>query len=204
MYLRNFVNWWKIEHDQQTILDAGIDLIVPISYTMLRLRPTAATQANLAQAIDFKRHFPQARVAFSSCSYPFPGADRIEDNFRMAELRMRNIEPIIASPMINSIGEARNIRKKLIKQSIMPKAILLTTGELHSRSAFYIWKKIFPEARIYISCISHRLEVQPDALVLNQQTMPRWVMANVSRQIALQTLPLHLVAKIHHKTLPQE
>ncbi len=201
--LSTFVRFWKTEDGEygggSPVMDK-VDVIVPISYTTLRDRLTDGTKANIERAIEYRINWhPNASIAFSSCSYPFKGAEQVEDKLRAGMCRKEGIEPIIAEPMVNTVDEAMNIRDALNTQGIHPKCILIVTGELHSRSARYIWKKIFPEAQILITCIPHELEIQPDHIVLDQRVMWKWVLSNIKREIALRIIPLSWLRKIKHK-----
>jgi len=198
--LSTFVKYWKTENTKEEIRSADVELIVPISFTTLRNKLTFGTLVNVTTAVMYKvRFFPDARIAFSSCSYPFNGAEHVEDELRTDICQNAGIKPIIAEPMVNTVDEAMNIREALNSKGINPKCILIVTGELHSPSARYIWKKLFPDAKILISCIPHHMEIQPNHLVLDQRTMLKWVVSNIKREIALRLLPLSFVRKIQHK-----
>lgn len=208
MFLPLFVRWWKSEDDPETIdgmrkvlSPYGVEAIVPISFVTGKESLTYATLGNMRGAVKFSKMFPDARVAWSSCSYPFPGAEEVENAYRVKMLKNERprMEPIIAGPMINSVDEAMKIKEKLAERGISPKCILLVTGELHSRSARYIWKKVFPGTRILVSCIPYTLEIQPDHPVKDQRVMWKWVLSNILRQAALRVLPLDMVRKIQHK-----
>lgn len=203
--LSTFVRYWKSENKSQDILRSDVDLIVPISYTTLRDGLTEATKRNMEIAISEKieRSSSSIRLAFSSCSYPFKGAEIVEDKLRSEMCRQVVIYPILARPMVNTVDEAFNVRDALNERGLKPKCILIITGELHSRSARYVWKKLFPEARILIRCIPYSLEIQPDHIVLDQRQMGKWVLSNVKREIALRLLPLSFVRKFQHKPAEQ-
>jgi hypothetical protein len=198
--LSTLVDYWKTEDAMDDIRAAEVGLIVPTSYTTLRTELTEATRCNLRRAIEFQiQYFPSARIAFSSCSYPFHGAEDVENELRTEICRSAGIEPIIAEPMVNSVDEALSISDELCIRETTPRCILLVTGELHSPSVRYIWSKLFPYSRILIACIPYQFEVQPDHLVLDQRKMWKWVLSNIKREIALRVLPLNWVRKIQHK-----
>lgn len=198
--LSTFVRYWKKESGEE-MEDTRADLIVPISYTTLQNRLTDATCANVELVLKLRKSwYPDARIAFSSCSYPFPGAELVEDRLRTEMCRKAGVEPIVAAPMVNTVDEAMNIREAMMKhKGLYPQSILIVTGELHSPSAKYIWQELFPKARILIRCISYKLEIQPDHLVLDQRTMGKWILSNIKREVALRVLPLSVIRKIQHK-----
>lgn len=198
--LSTFIRLWKKENIEEEIKTANISLIVPISFTTLRSKLVNGTRVNMEKAIQYQiEWFPNAVVAFSSCSYLFDGSEIVENSFRAEMCQKAGIEPIIAKSMINTVDEAMSIRDALNIRRIYPKCILLVTGELHSRSVYYIWRKLFPDAYILITCIPHKLEIQPDHLVLSQRKTWTWIRDNIARQIALRILPLSWIRKIRHK-----
>lgn len=199
---QKFVQLWQVETYEPLPRRNEVDLIVSISYTTLPKRLTDATKANLELALKYVKVYPQARLAFSSCSYTFPGADKVEHILQMRMCAEAKVKPIVAKPMVNTVDEAMNIRAILNEKGIHPKCILIVTGELHSRSARYVWEKVFPGARIFIRCTPCDFEVQPDHPVLDQRVIWKWVRSNVLRQVALRCLPLSYVRKIKHKPAP--
>lgn len=198
--LSTFVRIWKTENTLEQIGSAPIDLIVPLSFTSLPGTLTIGTGMSLERALGYHiNYFPSASVAFSSCSYVFPGAEKVEDALRTETCRQAGIEPIVAKSMVSTVDEAVNIQEALDARGIHPKCILIVTGELHSRSARYIWQKLFPGSQILITCISYQLEIQPNHPVLDQRQMWRWVLSNIKREIALRCLPLGWIRKMQHK-----
>ncbi len=194
-----FVKFWKVEtFDKSQISEDAIGMIVPISFTTLRDRLVNGTEANDKSAIALHKSFPNAKFAFSCCSYIFPGADKVEERLRLQQFETAGIRPIVADSILNTVDEALQIKEKLDSLNIHPKGIIVITGELHSRSTAYIWKKVFPETKIWIHCTPYTLEVQPDHLVKSQRKMWTWVRDNIVRQIALHLLPLNFVRKIKH------
>ena len=204
--LSTLVKHWKTEDPFSEIRKANVDLIVPVSYTTLRDRLAIATEMNLKMALRYHvtvfRRKP--KFAFSSCSYPFSGAEMVEDRLKTGFCNRMDVVPIQAKPMMNTVDEAMRIKETLEKRNFNPHCILLVTGVLHSPSARYIWEKLFPDARILISCTPREYEVQPDHMVFNQRKMWKWVLSNIKREIALRILPLSFVRTIRHTAAESE
>jgi uncharacterized SAM-binding protein YcdF (DUF218 family) len=133
----------------------GVDVIVPLSYTTGRRQLMDATELNLLEALQYKKICPDAQIAFSSCSYPFEGAAYIEHRLKVKILIESRVDFISGEDMINSVDEAEKIKEALLKEGVSPRRILLVTGELHTRSARYIWSKLFPEAEILVAYIPY-------------------------------------------------
>jgi hypothetical protein len=176
----------------------GDDVVVPISYTTRVEELTNCTKENLKVAVSFSRLY-LIKLAFSSCSYVFPGSEIVENTYKKQFCLDNGINPIIARPMVNTVDEAFQIKDELDRRGIKPKNIILVTGELHSWSAHYVWKRVFPESRIFVKCNSCYKEVQEDHPVLASRTLARWTISNLLREAALMFLPLKYVRTVKHK-----
>ena len=201
MVLQKLVDWWKLADLPETISRRLVGLIVPISYTTKRDQLTEATKENLATASRWLKKHPSARLAFSNCAYTFPGAARVEQRLKLDYLKRlgNKVEFLLAGDMNNSVEEALQIRSACDKEGSSPRRILIITGEMHSRSARLIWRWVFPEAEILVSCTSYRCEAQSDHPVRVQRSCWKWFAANVARQVLLRVLGLKL-ARFHHRT----
>ncbi len=194
--LKTVVNLWVVS---APLANRVPNVVVPVSYTTGREHLVGATIINLFQAIQLKRQFPGATLIFSNCSYPFTHADRVESTFKCQILYRAGVTAREAQSMTNSVDEAVQIKEHLARAGIFPKRILVVTGQMHSRSALYIWRRVFPDAEIFLSLISFREEVQLDQPVLAQRSPWRWLLSNVLRQIALRIVPLEWVRLVRHR-----
>jgi len=189
---------WKQEDPSNNFGTA--DLIIPISYSTRREGLVAATKATTDLAATLALQHRSACVVLSCCSYTFPGSDEFEWRQRQQIFADCGVVAHRADNMNNSDQEAMAIAK-YVEQKVLPSHnILIVTGEMHSRSAKYIWKRVFPHSRIFIKCVSHELEWQPDQPVFVQKTAWRWFLANIARQILLVVLGLDRVSKLHHRS----
>ena len=193
-----FVELWSI--GRSIGKNESVDVIVPISYTTGRDSLVNATLCNLSVALSQQKRFSKAILAFSNCAYPFENAAKIESGLKHVIIRIHGQGEVIeALPMNNSVEEAENIKLRLQEINLFPSSILIVTGEMHSRSALYIWRKTFPNSKIHIVTIPLICEVQSDHPVLAQRSAWKWIISNILRQVALRVLPLDIVRKIQHQ-----
>jgi|GEM_PF-2173054 len=177
------------------------DVIIPISYCATPQGLTRATRENFLHAIRYARLFPRATIAFCNAEYVFEGASHIESLEKRQILKEASIPDELimeATPITNSVEEAYAIRARLTQTNLLPRHILLITGAMHAPSARLIWRKVFPEAKIVIRCISYRYETQPDHPIIVQRSSMRWFATNIIRHGMLLMLGLRITARFHH------
>jgi hypothetical protein len=181
-------------------------MIVPTSFVTGKKALTNGTKEALEKAIILARIYNCPILAMSHCSYPFTGAEDVEKRLRqdMVDQADRQVghkifsRVIHADPMVSTVNEALNIGRALDALGIHPLTIIVVTGECHSRSALYIWKKVFPDAEVYLELIDFCYETQPDHPVHDQRSPWKWFVMNVLRQCALWVFPLRALAKVQH------
>lgn len=209
-WLLNFLVWLlKSENSRKEIFEKQIDVIVPISYTTLPDQLTSATKTNLIEVISYKcGRSPVSHIIFSNCSYTFPGSARVE-----FELKKKTLQEecdlcrfACAGDMISSITEAERIKEKIEELKIIPKCILVVTGQMHSRSARIIWGKVFPDTCILITCIHHSHEYQENHPVKMQRGGWIWFFANQARlvQVVAWMCGFKWVTGWHHDTVEKK
>ncbi len=183
------------------------DVVIPTSFVTGREALTDGTREVLKWAIGLATFYDNpAVIAMSNCSYPFPGAEEVEQRLRQEMIDVATKHqgrPIFkkvihADPMVSTVNEAMNVRRALNAQCIYPKNILVVTGQGHSRGAHKIWSTVFPNARVYLSLINFSYETQPDHPVHDQRSPWKWFVMNVLRQCALWVFPLRALAKVQH------
>lgn len=204
------VSGWETA-DNTNIYGKPVDLIVPISYSILPHGLTQATRINLDAAIDLREQFPNAFVALSNCAYTFPGAAEKEKNLRDEILRKRGIYTryVWAEDMNNSVQEAKRIKEAMEMLVPMfapdPRCIVIVTCQMHSRSAKYIWRHVFPRAEILCYTNNWIHEAEPDQPVKIQRSHWLWFFGNIARQMALVISyklygDFRLIEDRHHKS----
>ena len=165
-----FVDFWENCDRPSVIAKRPVDLVVPISYSILPNRLTKATDANLEWAIIWANN--TIPIALSNCAYTFSGAATKEKELReeLLQIRENKAEVIWAEDMNNSIQEARAIKEAVTKRGLKPQCILVVTCMMHTRSVRYIWKKTFPEAEILVHANDWIYEAEPDQPVIIQRS----------------------------------
>src|SRR3989344_671379 len=111
----------------------GIELVVALSYATFPDRLTNATRECLLWAMQYKRQFPNAILAFTNCTHSrFKECAEREYEIKLGLL---GDEPHISAPACNnSILEAEGIRDAI---GFSPHRILIVCEAMHSRSVRY-------------------------------------------------------------------
>lgn len=197
-----FIKIWKV--DAKLPADFRPDIIVAASYAVKKDALTNGGREVLCCAIEHWRVFPQATIAFANSSHCYAGSEKVEERLKLAELDRAGVgrdHILSCGPIVNTITEAEAISATLIRAGRQPRTILLVSGVLHSRSIFYIWKKMiekyFPAAGLAIATIPHEFEYEPSHPLALQRGLWRWIAANIGRQLFMRIFGLKLTGKIH-------
>jgi len=150
----------------------------------------------MRKAFRFLKLFPGARFAFGNYPRLFPGSEKIESELKHRLFQIP--EDAIELDISNSVTEAQKIHEATRQIGFEPKCILVVSGQLHSRSDWVIWQKEFPNAKILVSCISYKQEIDRDHIIPAQRNLILWTLANVGRQILLRIVGPERIASIHH------
>ncbi len=198
-FLQSLTSLWRSEDTENRILASEVSLIVPLTYGTLSTHLTDGTKATTEIALQFLREVPRSYIMYCPCSHPHGDGGVYEKHYR--SLVLWRCSRYIVGPMAdNTVDEALKIRDALKAKGLNPVTILLVSGEWHSRSARYVWGKVFPDCEILVTCIGHFKEVQVNHPLDNQRSVFRWIMANVLRHLALRILPLSVVRRINHRS----
>lgn len=199
---QRLVEWLDDSDDPKVVKEQNIDMIVPLSYGTTPEKLTDASERIFLEAIHYLKNFRDALTAFANASYCFPDAAKVEHSLKMALLRAHNVSPdriLIADGIVNSVQEAWAVRKVIREKGIEVKSLLLITGQMHTPSARFIWKRVLPEVNIFILCIPWIYEVQKDHPVIVQRSAWKWLCMNIIRWLALLTVGPTAISKIHHR-----
>ena len=187
-FLEKFIRWYT----KNACMGIGAiipDVVAPVSYCAVKDGLAIATEKNFLAAVEQIKRFPRAALVFGNCAYAFPGAAEIEHRYKTEILQREHIAPErileFAGLIKNSISEARSAGAVLKKNKIIPKNILVITGEMHAPSARLIWSMVFPDANIFTICTSYRYEAQTDHPLAAQRSYARWLMENVLRHAVI-------------------
>lgn len=196
MLLDLIVQLWGDENPTRDV--ANIDLIVPISYGTKKDGLVNATRKTLEEAISYKKLFSKAVLVFGNCAYTFAGAEIREKELKESILRENAIEEYISASGINNTVEEAELIKKTLPFS--PSRILLVTGEMHARSARFVWRRVFPNAKIIVRCIKHTYEYQKDQPIKVVRSGYKWFFANLARHLLLTFFGLRIRHLKHRAT----
>jgi len=178
------------------------DVIVPLDYAHSKSGYISTmTRAGLVKATEALARYPEAVMVCGNSSHSYPGSEvkaSLSKSRLLKEWTIPMDRVFDAGGIVNSVTEAFAIRTTLHKNGIAPKEILVITGPQHSRSALYIWQRVFPGVRI---SLQHFVgpEWQPGHIFPSQRSGWVWARANVLRQVALRIMGLKWVAKRQHK-----
>lgn len=206
--LSQLVSFWHVSDSEEEIIQANPDVIVAICYGTFRHRLTKATEKNLIRALEWGRRFPEAIILYGNCPYVFTGAVVVEEKFKRQIIERERPQNRIVrfGDLKNSFGEGFQGRAKFRELGIHPRSILLVTGEMHSRDARYIWRKLNPEARVSVYTIPYQLEAERNHPVKAQQTHWGWARAVPKRRALALTHPIfgeriwRMFSEAHHLT----
>ena len=194
MLLNSLISLYKDEDDESSV--HGIDLITPLSYTTLPSRLTNGTRESLLKALQYKKQFPGAVLAFSNPNHSgFRGCDA-----RECELKKQligTVPNVRAGTCSNSIQEAEAVKAAI---PFAPKAILVICGQAHSRSARIIWDTVFPDATVIIRCIPYACEYQADHPFGIERYAWPWFFASLARHALLHVLGIERMRSMKHDT----
>lgn len=194
------INWWKSEDSVVALANGRFDLIIPISYSTGREKLVEATEAIARRAAELSKRYPQAAVVLSNCEYTFPNAEEVEWRLRRDLFAKYGVTARRAGNMNNSVQEAQAILRCVDGYKLPANRILIVTGEMHSRSARWIWERVMPNSQITITCVPSKFEWQPDQPVFVQRGPWKWFFANIARQILLQIFGLNRIGRLHHRS----
>ena len=163
----NWLVWAWTLHGHDLPLGMIPRVIVAISYVTGRNRLMKATEQHFSFALDFAADMDDSGrtcVAHSCCWYSFYGADQVERRFKKGLIYTicagKAVQVVEGSPMINTVVEAQNIKKALADAGIRPATMLVVTSQAHSRSAYWIYSRLFPRTEIYLKIFPFENEYQ--------------------------------------------
>ncbi len=182
---------------------ADADIIVPLGYGWSTAGLPHAAQLTTKAAAEILAQQKNARIIYSDVAYFGEDIMWQEDQAKLRILK-EVLTPVakyhkvcLADPCINSVTEARNIKKVVYGNGLKPKRIVVVCDWPHARSTRLIWRREFPDVEI----VTHSVEAEWDDthLVPAQQSNESWLLQNMLRHAALLTLGSDFVAKKQYK-----
>lgn len=177
--LRKFINQllrplaylWRT-HDA---LPASTDLIVVVSFGASS-DLSDRSKAVVKKALQMRERYPDARIAFGTFAHdPDP---QIESGVKM----MIFPDAIYYGEVANSIEEAQAARRSMTDTTVG--SVLVVTDAWHSRSARYVWRRVWDGADIRIATGEY-VGTDPLNPMVFQRDEILWGPANIIRHCVL-------------------
>lgn len=191
---------WSVQ-DSWSVLDAP-DVIGCITYCMSQSHVlTKGSTAITKRVAELANTFPRAVIVYDAAAYA-PGSGIPDISETECQLKteiwtaagVKN-KIIYSGTTLTTIDSAERCRDELRKAGISPRKILLVTGEVHSRSARYVWRKFFPDVKITFDLIPLREETQPDAMIRFMRRPTTWFVVRILQFVVLRTFGMNFVRR---------
>ncbi|GEM_PF-5238147 len=180
MFIENLARLWSVDDS----LPPHADLIALVSFGATQDGLTLGSYTTTMRTQALHKQYPEALVVFGAFTFsPDPGVEeRIKKSFFK--------KAIFAGKVASTIEEAEKIRSAL-PSGCTPRTILVVTDEWHSRSAKWVWRKVWrdlkPDIRVVAVPSSATIDVQsPMKLARKYWT---WALVNVLRHLFLVCVP---------------
>ncbi|MCC2630517.1 MAG: hypothetical protein K0S38_326 [Candidatus Paceibacter sp.] len=136
------------------------------------------------EAIRLAQKYSTAKVVFGS----FSRSASVEKDRKIKEdfLLSRGIDPrriVYVGSVSSTLTEAEDTKRFLESNKIPHCTILLVTGACHSRTCYFVWKKLFPALSIQIYAFGIEQETDPEDRVTFQRSPIKWLLANIARHM---------------------
>lgn len=199
--LAYLMKWWQLADDE---IEWHPDFIVPFGYGLLRpdALPDAEEKA-LAETARLAVAFPNSKIIMTvSGAFFWPDAFEQEKRLKLSFLLQRGVaeERIIwAGESGNTCEEISRVRAAIIYPSCLsgfPCVIVAVADRAHSRSVRAIFRKVFPEAKVFLRSVVGDWD-DPNYPVVFGTSKWRWLLANIIRHAAFLLLG-ERIAKIRH------
>src|SRR3989344_8477925 len=138
-FFKKIVDKWKVSHP----LPEETDLVVLLSYSASKTSLTQKSEDALVRALEVTQKYPDKTFGFSVAI--LSGNKGLEEKTKKQRLvSVPNI--VFAGCVLDTIAEAVELKNKL---GFTPKSIIVVADMSHSRRAFAVWQKVFPNSKIY-------------------------------------------------------
>ncbi len=88
----------------------------------------------------------------------------------------------------STIEEAERIAAELRAKGYRPRSLVVVTGACHSRTARWVWKKVFPKTQVFVRSISLYEEVDPENPMVFLRNGWTWFGVNIARHLVFRLL----------------
>jgi len=158
-----------------------------------------AEKTVLREAARIARDFGSP-VIWANAGYLYPGCGNDENNLKLKEAASLGLVSkliVVQEEITNTVTEALSIRDTL-KADCKAKTIVVVAERAHSPSVRWIYKRVFPEAKIALVVVDANWNEQNIVLLASGNW--RWLFINVVRHFALIVLGLNIVGRMKHPT----
>ncbi|MBI3442769.1 MAG: hypothetical protein HY007_03315 [Candidatus Sungbacteria bacterium] len=208
---------WTIDHTDRIYELAGVDLFILLSYgSKEECLTTASREITIRGAGISNNYFADASLVITTCAYTYPLWEHAYKLDILHKYGMPTIDEqtIWVENIHHTFDEAWKIYQAVFKRKgDFDGIIVVITGKTHSRTAWLMYRALFPRATILISAIMAESEYQPDHPMVAQQTRARWfrtaLLRHMVARILFMKLPiigfpflrigLRLLQNVHHK-----
>jgi len=185
-FFKKIVDKWKVSHP----LPEETDLVVLLSYSASKTGLTQKSEDALRRALEVIRKYPNKIFGFGVAI--LSGQKGLEEKIKKE--RLVSVSKIIFSGnVLDTIEEALELRNKL---GFTPKSIVVVADTCHSRRAFAVWKKVFPNSKIYIEAVPTNEEADHDIPHIFLRNKWVWLLSNVIGFLLVELLGLKLLRKL--------
>ncbi len=184
------------------------EVIVPLDYGHFNIEfgghISSMSRSGLLKATEWLARCPNAVLVYGNSSHSYRDSDVAaakEKAKLLLDLRVVSAgREINAGGIENSVKEADAVSESLRQRGITPKEILVITGPLHSRSALFIWGKVFPGVRISLVHFDSS-EWQRGNQFWFMRRRWRWTLAAILRHavVRIPVVGLALARKVKHR-----
>src|SRR3989344_5851217 len=178
------VNVWEIESDP---LPMRVEAIAPLSYGSYKNKLLRAQKEFIEETIRISDEHREAVIFSGAFTHsPDPNFEEFEKRRMIGEERWF----VFVGNVASTITEAERMHEVMISRyGFEPATIVVVTGELHGRSAKFVWQKTFPHSQIYMRLIPWQHEIEENNTMLLARNKWTWLFAQIGRQAVIAWVP---------------
>ncbi len=185
---------FRCRDSTEKIKNSKVRIFIPASYSTKENEPALATTMNLYRAIELASACDGLIVLFS-CSHPFEGAAKLEDDFKREILIASGVRYIMGRSIINSIDEMEAVKEVLEANKIdyYTDGVCLITCDFHSR-AMRLLAQMILKVRILVFSNSYVFEVEEGHPTPDQRTWVRWLPLSLARLVVYEMIKFRITS----------
>lgn len=163
------------------------NIVVPLGHGLLSKNKLPYTEKKILQEAVRIASEHQAQIIWASANYFWPGCKEQEDRLKLEAIKDYGFisSPIFAEGILNTVEEAKAIRKAITRSGIdfQKRTLVIVTDWPHVRRARIVFRKIFPESNIVMQSVEgHWNEFHPNFFARSDL---RWLFINIVQHTLL-------------------